>query len=70
MEFGMFHEFPSMPGRSETETFDEAMAQIDAAERWGLDVDVAGRNPFRARAHLSVVAARDRQRDRRPAPAG
>jgi alkanesulfonate monooxygenase SsuD/methylene tetrahydromethanopterin reductase-like flavin-dependent oxidoreductase (luciferase family) len=38
MEFGMFHEFPSMPGRSETEMFDEAMAQIDAAERWGLDV--------------------------------
>ncbi len=38
MEFGMFHEFPSMPGRGETEMFDEAMAQIDAAERWGLDV--------------------------------
>src|ERR687883_276343 len=37
MEFGMFHEFPSMPGRGETEMFDEAMAQIDAAERWGLD---------------------------------
>src|SRR5258707_808050 len=38
MEFGMFHEFPSMPGRSETEMFDEAMEQVDAAERWGLDV--------------------------------
>ena len=38
MEFGMFHEFPSMPGRDETEMFDEAMAQVDAAERWGLDV--------------------------------
>src|SRR6266566_2380436 len=38
MEFGMFHEFPSMPGRGETELFDEAMAQVDAAERWGLDV--------------------------------
>src|SRR5580658_4843537 len=38
MEFGMFHEFPSVPGRSETEAFDEAMAQVDAAERWGLDV--------------------------------
>src|ERR1700724_3533025 len=37
MEFGMFHEFPSLPGRSESEAFDEAMAQIDAAERWGLD---------------------------------
>src|ERR1700731_4283375 len=38
MEFGMFHEFPSMPGRGETEMFDEAMGQVDAAERWGLDV--------------------------------
>ena len=37
MEFGMFHEFPSVPGRSETEMFDEAIEQIDAAERWGLD---------------------------------
>src|SRR5438132_7214689 len=37
MEFGMFHEFPALPGRSETEAFDEAMAQVDAAERWGLD---------------------------------
>jgi alkanesulfonate monooxygenase SsuD/methylene tetrahydromethanopterin reductase-like flavin-dependent oxidoreductase (luciferase family) len=38
MEFGMFHEFPSVPGRAEAEMFDEAMAQVDAAERWGLDV--------------------------------
>jgi len=38
MEFGMFHEFPSMPERGETEMFDEAIAQVDAAERWGLDV--------------------------------
>src|SRR6266581_5321815 len=38
MEFGMFHEFPSMPGRGEAEMFDEAIAQVDAAERWGLDV--------------------------------
>src|SRR5436190_186889 len=37
VEFGMFHEFPALPGRSETEAFDEAMAQVDAAERWGLD---------------------------------
>ncbi len=38
MEFGMFHEFPSVPGRTETEMFDESMEQIDGAERWGLDV--------------------------------
>src|ERR1700682_3862193 len=38
MEFGMFHEFPSLPGRTESEAFDEAMDQVDAAERLGLDV--------------------------------
>ena len=38
MEFGMFHEFPSLPDRSESEAFDEAMEQVDAAERLGLDV--------------------------------
>src|SRR6266436_4587646 len=38
MEFGMFHEFPSLSGRSESEAFDEAMDQVDAAERLGLDV--------------------------------
>jgi alkanesulfonate monooxygenase SsuD/methylene tetrahydromethanopterin reductase-like flavin-dependent oxidoreductase (luciferase family) len=37
MEFGMFHEFPSLEGRSETEAFDEAFEQVDAAERLGLD---------------------------------
>jgi hypothetical protein len=38
MEFGMFHEFPALPGRTEAEAFDEALEQVDAAERWGLDV--------------------------------
>src|SRR6202040_3915173 len=38
MEFGMFHEFPSLPGRTESEAFDEAMEQVDAAERLELDV--------------------------------
>ncbi len=38
MEFGMFHQFPSLPGRSDADTFAEAFAQIDAAEEWGLDV--------------------------------
>jgi alkanesulfonate monooxygenase SsuD/methylene tetrahydromethanopterin reductase-like flavin-dependent oxidoreductase (luciferase family) len=38
MEFGMFHEFPSLPGRSDGKAFDEAMEQVDAAERLGLDV--------------------------------
>jgi alkanesulfonate monooxygenase SsuD/methylene tetrahydromethanopterin reductase-like flavin-dependent oxidoreductase (luciferase family) len=38
MEFGVFHEFPSLVGRSDTEAFQEAFAIVDAAEEWGLDV--------------------------------
>jgi alkanesulfonate monooxygenase SsuD/methylene tetrahydromethanopterin reductase-like flavin-dependent oxidoreductase (luciferase family) len=38
MEFGMFHQFPALPGRTESEAFAEAFEQVDAAERWGLDV--------------------------------
>jgi alkanesulfonate monooxygenase SsuD/methylene tetrahydromethanopterin reductase-like flavin-dependent oxidoreductase (luciferase family) len=37
MEFGMFHQFPALPGRTEREAFEEGFAQIEAAERWGLD---------------------------------
>jgi hypothetical protein len=38
MEFGMFHEFPCTTGESHTEAFDRSFEQVDAAERWGLDV--------------------------------
>src|SRR5215475_1804059 len=38
MEFGMFHEFPCTPGLNQTEAFDRSFEQVDAAERWGLDV--------------------------------
>ncbi len=38
MEFGVFHEFPCSTGCSETEAFDRSFEQVDAAERWGLDV--------------------------------
>src|SRR5271154_7389358 len=38
MEFGMFHEFARMPGQSEAETFSKSFEEVDAAERWGLDV--------------------------------
>jgi alkanesulfonate monooxygenase SsuD/methylene tetrahydromethanopterin reductase-like flavin-dependent oxidoreductase (luciferase family) len=38
MEFGMFHQFPSLPGRSDADTFAEAFEQIEAAEELGLDV--------------------------------
>src|SRR5260370_21044936 len=37
MEFGMFHEFQCPKGRTEAEAFEESFAQVDAAERWGLD---------------------------------
>jgi alkanesulfonate monooxygenase SsuD/methylene tetrahydromethanopterin reductase-like flavin-dependent oxidoreductase (luciferase family) len=38
MEFGVFHEFPSLVGRSDADAFREAFAIVDAAEAWGLDV--------------------------------
>jgi alkanesulfonate monooxygenase SsuD/methylene tetrahydromethanopterin reductase-like flavin-dependent oxidoreductase (luciferase family) len=37
MEFGMFHEFQQPPGRGAAEAFVQSFAQVDAAERWGLD---------------------------------
>ena len=37
MEFGIFHEFPSLPGRTDAEAFAEAFEIVDGAERWGLD---------------------------------
>ena len=38
MEFGVFHEFPSLVGRPDREAFEEAFDIVDGAERWGLDV--------------------------------
>ncbi len=38
MEFGVYHEFPSLDGRPDTDAFHDAFALTDAAERWGLDV--------------------------------
>jgi alkanesulfonate monooxygenase SsuD/methylene tetrahydromethanopterin reductase-like flavin-dependent oxidoreductase (luciferase family) len=37
MEFGLFHEFQWSPGASAAEAFAQSFAQVDAAERWGLD---------------------------------
>lgn len=37
-EFGIFHEFSRRAGQPEQEAFAEAFAQVDAAERGGLDV--------------------------------
>jgi alkanesulfonate monooxygenase SsuD/methylene tetrahydromethanopterin reductase-like flavin-dependent oxidoreductase (luciferase family) len=69
MEFGMFHEFPSLPGRTESEAFDEAMEQVDAAERLGLDVMWLAELHFEPRRSLlsaplsiaSAIAARTRR---------
>src|ERR1043165_7642738 len=38
MEFGMFHEFQRVPGQTEEEAFTESFEQVDAAEKYGLDV--------------------------------
>jgi alkanesulfonate monooxygenase SsuD/methylene tetrahydromethanopterin reductase-like flavin-dependent oxidoreductase (luciferase family) len=69
MEFGMFHEFPSLPGRTESEAFDEAMEQVDAAERLGLDVIWLAELHFEPRRSVlsaplsiaSAIAARTRR---------
>jgi alkanesulfonate monooxygenase SsuD/methylene tetrahydromethanopterin reductase-like flavin-dependent oxidoreductase (luciferase family) len=37
-EFGIFHEFPRFKGQSDAEAFAQSFEQVDAAERWGLDV--------------------------------
>src|SRR5262249_3676147 len=37
-EFGVFHEFPRYAGVTDTEVFTQSFAQVDAPERWGLDV--------------------------------
>jgi alkanesulfonate monooxygenase SsuD/methylene tetrahydromethanopterin reductase-like flavin-dependent oxidoreductase (luciferase family) len=69
MEFGMFHEFPSLPGRTESEAFDEAMEQVDAAEQSGLDVMWLAELHFEPRRSVlsaplsiaSAIAARTRR---------
>ena len=38
MEFGIYHEFVSHPGRPDSEAFDASFAIVDAAEEYGLDV--------------------------------
>lgn len=38
MEFGIFHEFQCVAGQSHAAAFAQSFEQVDAAERWGLDV--------------------------------
>jgi len=69
MEFGMFHEFPSLAGRTDSEAFDEAMEQVDAAEQLGLDVMWLAELHFEPRRSVlsaplsiaSAIAARTRR---------
>src|SRR5438309_56344 len=37
-EFGVFHEFSRSTGQTDAEAFAQSFAQVDAIERWGLDV--------------------------------
>ena len=37
MEFGMFHEFQALPGETAAQSFANSLAQVEAAEEWGLD---------------------------------
>ena len=37
-EFGIFHEFARYAGQTDAEVFAQSFAQVDAAERFGLDV--------------------------------
>jgi alkanesulfonate monooxygenase SsuD/methylene tetrahydromethanopterin reductase-like flavin-dependent oxidoreductase (luciferase family) len=37
MEIGVYHEFHCRPDQTSSEAFEEALAQIEAADRWGLD---------------------------------
>src|SRR6516162_1372455 len=36
MEIGVYHEFHCRPDPASSEAFEEALAQIEAADRWGL----------------------------------
>src|SRR5438552_18319494 len=37
MEIGVYHEFHCRPEQTQAEAFSEALAQIESADRWGLD---------------------------------
>src|ERR671930_944583 len=37
MEIGVYHEFHCRPDQTPAEAFEEALAQVEAADRWGLD---------------------------------
>ena len=55
MEFGMFHEFPTLGERPHADAFEEAFEQVEGAERWGLDAMWLGELHFAP--DRSVLAA-------------
>ena len=64
MEFGIFHEFPSLPGCSDAESFAAAFDVVDGAEKWGLDAIWLAELHFDPERSVAVVADVHRQRDR------
>ena len=38
MEFGIYHEFPVLPGRGQAECFAAGFDIVDASEEYGLDM--------------------------------
>ena len=37
MEIGVYHEFHCRPDQTAAAAFEEALEQVEAADRWGLD---------------------------------
>ena len=69
MEFGIFHEFPSLPGRSARRGIRAILRAGRRRRTLGARRDVAGRTALRSGAFGAVGAAVRRQRDRRAHPA-
>jgi hypothetical protein len=70
MEFGMFHEFPSLPGRSQSEGFAEALEQVDRAEEYGNNRRAWCRRLARRRQGRGLRAVRGREHPGRSRQAG
>src|SRR5260370_13191431 len=55
MEIGVYHEFHCRPDQTSAEAFEEALAQVEAADRWGLDAIWLAE--IHQQAHRSVLTA-------------
>jgi hypothetical protein len=59
MEIGVYHEFHCRPEQTPAEAFAEALDQIEAADRWGLDAIWLAE--IHQQARRSVMSADDRR---------